>query len=144
MINSLCNRLKLGGGNTSIPHVADRRSSAGQGGGHLRIEYVGFESNAQSRDYRYVVTDREQEPREFTFSVSLRALIDRRVSYQDVACLCYEKLRQSLAVETAEHPLPLDAYLSEQDLDDYRDKHSPPRRRPSGYHPARRPQRMEQ
>src|SRR5215472_9294446 len=144
MINFLGNGLKLGGGNTSIPQVAYRRSSATQGGGHLRIEYVGFESKAQSRDYRYVVTDREQQPREFTFRVSLRALSDRRVSYQDVASLCYEKLRQSLAVETAEHPLPLDACLSEQDLDDYRDKHGPPRRRPSGYHPARRPQQMEQ
>ena len=109
----------------------------------MQIEYVGFESKAQSRDYRYVVIDRKGEPREFTFSVSLRALIERRVSYQDVACLCYEKLRQSLAVDTAEHPLPLDASLSDQDLDDYRDKHSPPKRRFSGYHPARRPHQME-
>jgi hypothetical protein len=109
----------------------------------LRIEYVGFESKAQSRDYRYVVTDREQERREFTFRVSLRALIDRHVSYQDVACLCYEKLRQSLAVETTEHPLPLDASLSDQDLDDYRDKHTPSGRRPLGYHPAPRPPEME-
>jgi hypothetical protein len=119
---------------------ADR---AAHGGGYLQIEYVGFESKAQSRDYRYVLTDKRGGHASLPLASRCGALIERRVSYQDVACLCYEKLRQSLAVDTAEHPLPLDASLSDQDLDDYRDKHSPPKRRFSGYHPARRPHQME-
>jgi hypothetical protein len=109
----------------------------------LQIQYVGFQSNAGSRDYHYVVTGRDQEPREFTFSVSLRALLERHIGYQYVAGLCYEKLRQSLASETAEHPLRLDASLSDQDLEDYREKHSPSARRPSGHPPAPRPHRTE-
>ena len=104
----------------------------------MQIQYVGFQSNARSKDYRYLVTDRKAEPREFVFSISLRALAEGRISYQDVARMCDEKLQESLSQETVERPLPLDASVSDQDLDDYRERHSPPTRRQSIYRPSRR------
>src|SRR6516162_5866901 len=120
MINSSVSSLKLAPTRRLRSHVVPAAASHHPGGG-VQIQYVGFQSNARSKDYRYLVTDRKAEPREFVFSISLRALAEGRISYQDVARMCYEKLQESLSQETVERPLPLDASVSDQDLDDYRE-----------------------
>jgi hypothetical protein len=103
-------------------------STATQGGGVLQIQYLGFQSKQRGRDYAYLVTNKQSEQRTFTFSISAEALLEGRVRYQDAASVCYQKLQKALELETVEQPLPRYAKISIQELDEYRELHSPPKR----------------
>lgn len=95
----------------------------------MQIQYLGFQPKARGRDYAYLVIDRKSEKREFTFSISNQPLTERRVRYQDAPGICYQKLQKVLELETAEHSLPGHSTVSDQELDDYREKHGPAKRR---------------
>ncbi|MGD0693458.1 MAG: hypothetical protein ABSB82_01240 [Terriglobia bacterium] len=94
----------------------------------MQIQYVGFRSKERGRDYTYLVTDKKLEQREFIFSISLQALTEGRVRYQDAASVCYQKLQKALEVETAEQPLPRRSTVSDQELDEYREMRNPAKR----------------
>lgn len=89
----------------------------------MQIQYVGFQPKARGRDYTYLVIDTKSQNREFIFSISNQALVERRVRYQDAASLCYQKLQKALELETAAQPLPRHSTVSDQELADYREKH---------------------
>lgn len=95
----------------------------------MQIQYLGFQTKTRGRDYIYRVIDPKSENREFTFTISNQAFAERRVPYQDAADLCYQKLQKDLGLETADQPLPRHLTLSDVDLDTYREKHRPARRR---------------
>ncbi len=95
----------------------------------MQIQYLGFQTKPRGRDYFYRVINTKSEKREFTFTISNQAFAERRVPYQDAADLCYQKLQKDLGLETAEQPLPLRSTLSNQELDEYREKHRPVKRR---------------
>ena len=95
----------------------------------MLIQYVGFDLKPRGRDYNYRVVNSKQEAREFTLTISNQAFVERHVPYQDAADLCYQKLRRELAAETAEAPLPRHFTISSQELDDYREKYRPAKRR---------------
>jgi hypothetical protein len=95
----------------------------------VHIQYLGFQTKPRGRDYLYRVINAKAEKREFTFTISNQAFAERRVPYQDAADLCYQKLQKALTLETAEQPFPHRSTLSNQDLDEYREKHRPARRR---------------
>jgi len=97
----------------------------------MLIQYIGFEPKPRGRDYSYRVVDPKADPRQFTLTVPSQAFSERQVLYQDAAALCYEKLRRELATETEEHPLRRHLTVSDQDLDAYREKHRPARKRSS-------------
>ncbi len=95
----------------------------------MQIQYLGFQTKPRGRDYLYRVIDGKSEKREFTFTISNQAFAERRVPYQDAAHLCYQKLQKALDLETAGQPLPPHATLSNQELEEYREKHRPVKRR---------------
>jgi hypothetical protein len=95
----------------------------------LHIQYLGFQLKAHGRDYTYRVIDTKAEAREFTFSISNQAFAERHVPYQDAADLCYQKLQKALGLETPEQPLPHRSALTDRELDEYREKHRPVKRR---------------
>jgi hypothetical protein len=95
----------------------------------VQIQYRGFETKARGRDYVYRVIDAEAGKREFTFTISNQAFAEKRVPYQDGADICYQKLQKALGLKTAEQPLPRHSTLSNQELDEYREKHRPVKRR---------------
>ena len=95
----------------------------------MQIQYLGFQNKSRGRDYSYLVIDPKSENRQFTFTISNQVFAERRVPYQDAAELCYQKLQRDLGLETADQPLPRRLTLSDGDLDDYRAKHRPARRR---------------
>ena len=95
----------------------------------MQIQYLGFQTKPRGRDYTYLVIDPKSENRQFTFTISNQAFAEGRVPYQDAADLCYQKLLRDLGLETARQPLPRHLKLSDGDLDDYRAKHRPARRR---------------
>jgi len=95
------------------------------------IQYLGFETKPFGRDYLYRVIDAKSQKREFTFTISNQAFAEKRVPYQDAADLCYQKLQKALDLETLERPIPGRSTLSNQELEEYREKHRPVKRRSS-------------
>ncbi len=95
----------------------------------MLIQYIGFQPKPRGRDYSYRVVNAKSETREFTFTISTQGFIERRVPYQDGAGLCFQKLQRELLTETAERPLPRHFTISDQELDDYREKYRPAKKR---------------
>jgi hypothetical protein len=93
------------------------------------IQYLGFKITPCGRDYLYRVIDAKSEKREFTFTISNQAFVEKRVTYQDAAGLCYQKLQTALGLEASERPLPGHSTLSNLELDEYREKYHPIKRR---------------
>lgn len=95
----------------------------------VRIQHLGFRITSRGRDYFYCVTDAKADKREFTFTVSNQAFVEKRVAYQEVAGLCYQKLQTALGLEASDQPVPGHSILSNLELDEYRVKHHPVKRR---------------
>ena len=93
------------------------------------IQYIGFQLKPRGRDYSYRVVDSKKETREFTLTISNQAFVEKHVPYQDAASLCYQKLQRELAAENAERPLHHHFTVSDQELDEYREKYRPAKRR---------------
>ncbi len=88
------------------------------------VQYVGFEANAIAREYSFLVREHPGEPREFTLTIVNEAFDSHRVRYQDAPDICSFKLHRELAVY-ANHPPTTRFRISETELDEYRDSHSP-------------------
>ncbi|MGE5327244.1 MAG: hypothetical protein ACM3NO_09420 [Deltaproteobacteria bacterium] len=95
----------------------------------MQIQYLGFQLKPQGRDYLYLVVNQKTEKREFTFTISNQSFVQKRMPYQDAADLCYQKLRRELDLETPEQPVPSHSTLTNQELQEYLEKHRPPKRR---------------
>jgi hypothetical protein len=93
------------------------------------IQYVGFQLKPRGRDYSYRVVDPKNETREFILTISNQAFVDRHVPYQDAADLCYQKLQRELSAESAERPLQRHFTISDQELDEYRERNRPDKKR---------------
>lgn len=96
---------------------------------HTVIQYVGFQLKPRGRDYTYRVVDPKSEPREFILTISNQAFTDCHIPFQDAAGLCYQKLQKELATETPESPLQRHFTISDQELDAYREKNRPVKKR---------------
>jgi len=95
----------------------------------VQIQYLGFQLKSRGREYLYRVINPKTENREFTFTISNVTFAEKHVPYQDAADVCYQKLRKDLDLETAEQPLPRHSTLSDQDLQAYREKYRPSKKR---------------
>jgi len=73
--------------------------------------------------------DPKSENREFILTISNQAFVERHVPYQDAAALCYQKLQKELAAESTERPLQRHFTISDQELDEYREKYRPAKKR---------------
>lgn len=98
----------------------------------MQIQYRGFQTKACGRDYAYTVTAGNSQPREFVFSIPTQAFTKGRVRYQEAASVCYQKLQRALEEETAERPLPSHTTVSDEELDEYREMHTPAKRHTFG------------
>lgn len=99
----------------------------GDNGAH-NIRYIGFQSLADGRRrLEYAITAKGMSPRTATVEIPAAAFTGpRRVSFQEIAAIGYEKLRR----EIAEGDLPDSSHafvLSLVDIEEYR-----PRRRAAG------------
>lgn len=95
----------------------------------IQIQYLGFQLKPRGRDYAYRVVNSKAEPREFTFTISNQAFLDKQIPYQDAAALCYNKLERELLTETVGTPLRRHSTITDQELDAYREKYRPARKR---------------
>src|SRR5574340_1219957 len=88
------------------------------------VQYVGFEAKALVREYSFLVREVSSEPREFTLTIVNEAFDSHRVRYQDAPDICSLKLHRELAVY-GNRPPKTHYRISETELDEYRDSHSP-------------------
>ena len=93
------------------------------------IQYLGFQLKPRGREYSYRVVASQTETREFTLSISNQAFLEKHVPYQDAAGICYQKLQRELAAENPGQPLGRHFTISDQELDTYREKYRPAKRR---------------
>ncbi len=98
----------------------------------MQIQYLGFEPKASGRAYGYRVIGANCEPREFVFSIPTQSFMEGRIRYQEAASVCYQKLERALEEETPERPVPRHATVSDRELDDYRETHTPTKRHTFG------------
>jgi hypothetical protein len=104
------------------------------------VRYQGFTTKSVGREYTFEVNDAKEEPREFTLTIANDAFITRRVRFQEAPEICSLKLRRELAAEEADPsktPAKLRYRISEAEIEEYREAHSPrmhrgaPRRKPA-------------
>jgi hypothetical protein len=103
------------------------------------VEYVGFSSTTERREYRLRLRIAD-EIREYTVGIVLGAFTSGRARYQDGPEIAYLKLSRELLL-TGGAPAEEDFTVSEVELTDYRDTHTVARNRlsPSAVATARPP-----
>jgi len=91
-------------------------------GDNVMVQFMGFQSKAQVREYTFTVRERETEPREFTVTIANEAFDARRVRFQDAPDICSHKLHRELAA-AENRPEKSHFRLSDAELDEYRTTH---------------------
>ena len=87
-------------------------------------QYVGFKAKAIVREYSFLVRESSIEPYEITFTILNEAFTSRRLSFQNAPDICSLKLQRELA-ESAKNALKTHYRISETELADYHESHSP-------------------
>jgi hypothetical protein len=90
----------------------------------LIVQFVGYEVLSQVRQYKFSVREFKSEAREFTLTISNASFDCRRARYQDAPDICSLRLRRELAAD-ANHPANTHFEITDEELDDYRGRHSP-------------------
>jgi hypothetical protein len=96
-----------------------------ESGSKYNIRYVGFESLSDAgRRLEYVITSKEEPTRTALVEIPATAFSGpNRVTFQESAAICYEKLRREIGVDLEDHGA-LTFVLSTTDIQELR-----PRRR---------------
>jgi len=90
----------------------------------LIVQFVGYEVLPLVREYRFTVRESRNEAREFTLTISNASFDCRRARFQDAPDICSLRLHRELAAD-ANHPSHTRFEITDQELDDYRGRHSP-------------------
>ncbi len=88
------------------------------------IQYVGFKSKAFVREYSFLLRESSIEPHEITLTILNEAFRPDGFRYQDAPDLCSLKLQREMA-NSVDDPMKTHYRISETELDNYRDSHSP-------------------
>jgi hypothetical protein len=90
----------------------------------LIIQFLGYEVSPLVREYRFTVRESKSEAREFTLTIANEAFDCRRARFQDAPDICSLRLRRELAAD-GNHPVKTHFEITDEELDDYRGRHSP-------------------
>jgi hypothetical protein len=91
---------------------------------NLIVQFVGYEVGPKVREYRFSVRESRDEARDFSVTIANSAFDDRRARFQDAPDICSLRLHRELASDSA-HPTNTCFQITNDDLDDYRARHSP-------------------
>ena len=91
---------------------------------NLIVQFVGYEVRSLDREYKFTVREAKSEPREFTLAIANAAFDCRRARFQDAPDICSHRLHRELAAD-ANHPANTHFQITDEELDDYRGRHSP-------------------
>ena len=83
------------------------------------MEYMGFKSTVEGREYAFHVRFSPQDWRDYTVTISTEAFSTRRVSYQDGPNVCSSRLKREV---TANPDLPTGAafLVGEKEMDEHK------------------------
>jgi hypothetical protein len=90
----------------------------------LIVQFVGYEVLSLVREYKFSVRESRDEAREFTLTIANASFDCRRARYQDAPDICSLRLRREVAAD-ANHPTNTHFEITDEELDDYRGRHSP-------------------
>jgi len=90
----------------------------------LIVQFVGYEVCPLAREYKFTVREDKVEPREFTLTIASSAFDCHRARFQDAPDICSLRLRKELAAGSS-HSANTHFQITDEELDDYRDRHSP-------------------
>ena len=91
---------------------------------NLIVQFVGYEVSSLVRQYKFSVRESKSEPREFTLTIPNASFDHRRARFQDAPDICSLRLRRELAAD-ANHPANTHFEITDEELDDYRGRHTP-------------------
>jgi hypothetical protein len=91
---------------------------------NLIVQFVGYEVYPLVREYRFSVRESKTEAREFTLTIANASFDSRRARFQDAPDICSLRLHRELAGE-ANHPTSTHFEITDEELDDYRGRHTP-------------------
>jgi hypothetical protein len=86
------------------------------------MQYTGFESKNQGREYGFQVRFAAEDVRAFTVTITVRAFDSRRVRFQDAPDVCSLKLKRELSANL-DCPSNTNFLITDTDLDEYRMSH---------------------
>ncbi len=93
----------------------------------ILMQFMGFESKRDVREYTFTVREASGDPREFTIAIAHAAFNERRVRFQDAPDVCALRLKRELAT-WGNDPVECHFDITDAELEDYRSKHSSPKR----------------
>lgn len=86
------------------------------------MQYLGFESKNQGREYAFQVRYAAEDVRDFTLTIADDAFISHRIRYQDAPDVCSLKLKRELTAN-ADLPSRTNFPVTDRELEDYRAGH---------------------
>jgi hypothetical protein len=87
------------------------------------MEYMGFTSTTQGREYAFHVRFSPQDSRDYTVTITSNAFSSRCVSYQDGPNVCSARLKRELTVNP-DAPTGTSFLIEEKELDDHKVTHT--------------------
>jgi hypothetical protein len=89
----------------------------------ILMQYTGFESKNQGREYGFQVRFAAEDVRDFKVTITVEAFDSRLVRFQDAPDVCALRLKREL---TANMSCPSNTHflITDNDLDEYRMSHS--------------------
>jgi hypothetical protein len=87
------------------------------------MEYMGFTSTTQGREYAFHVRFSSQDSRDYTVTITSGAFSSRRVSYQDGPNVCSARLKRELTANP-DTPTGTSFLIDEKEIDEHKLTHA--------------------
>jgi hypothetical protein len=88
------------------------------------MEYMGFTTTTQGREYAFHVRFSAEDTRDYTVTISSESFSSRRVSYQDGPNVCSSRLKRELTANP-DVPTGTSFLIDKKEIDDYTLAHTP-------------------
>ena len=83
------------------------------------MEYMGFTSTMQGREYAFHVRFSPQDSRDYTVTIASEAFASRRVKYQDGPNVCSSRLKREL-IANPDTPTGTSFLIDEKEIDHHK------------------------
>jgi hypothetical protein len=83
------------------------------------MEYMGFKSTTQGREYAFHVRFSSQDSRDYTVTIASEAFTTRHVSYQDGPNVCSSRLKRELTANPYV-PTGTSFLIDQKEIDDHK------------------------
>lgn len=87
--------------------------------GAVFMEYMGFKSSTEGREYAFHVRFSPQDSRDYTVTITSEAFSSHRVSYQDGPNVCSSRLKRELTVNP-DIPSGASFLVDAKEIDDHK------------------------